>query len=108
MLASTYKHGKTKAQSKGCCSIHSQACQNHRTNKDPYRPWEQSREEEYAVVAVSAKEYRAGQPYYLVEWEGDFDDTWEPEANLVTATDVVKHFNDELKKAMARARGFLI
>jgi len=97
--------GKQKRKAKAAAPSIPKRAKNHRTSKDP---WEQSREEEYAVVAVSAKEYRAGQPYYCVEWEGDFDDTWEPEANLVTATDVVKHFNDGLKKAMARARGFLI
>ena len=92
----TMRRNKCKAAKPATPAIPKRV-KNHRTSKDP---WEQSRDEEYAVIAATAKEYRAGQPYYLVEWDGNFDDTWEPEANLVNATDVVKKFNDAAKKVL--------
>ena len=91
---------KRKAAAKPAPEIPERA-KNHRTSKDP---WEKSREEEYEVVSVSAKEYRAGLPFYLVEWNGDYDDTWEPEANLVNAVNSVKKFNDALKVASDLAK----
>ena len=91
---------KRKAAAKPAPEIPERA-KNHRTSKDP---WEKSREEEYEVVSVSAKEYRAGLPFYLVEWNGDYDDTWEPEANLVNAVNSVKKFNNALKVASDLAK----
>ena len=81
---------KRKAAAKPAPEIPKRS-KNHRTSTDP---WEKSRDEEYEVVSVTAREYRAGLPFYLVEWSGDYDATWEPEANLVNAVDAVKKFND--------------
>ena len=75
---------------------------NHRTSQNP---WESSRDEEYEVVRVTAnlKEYRSGQAYYLVEWDGDHEDTWEPVANLVHATQAVSKFNHAAKQVPSSA-----
>ena len=91
---------KRKAAAKPAPEIPKRS-KNHRTSTDP---WEKSRDEEYEVVSVTAREYRAGLPFYLVEWSGDHDATWEPEANLVNAVDAVKKFNDALKIASTLAK----
>ena len=55
-------------------------------------------------LSALLREYRAGLPFYLVEWSGDYEDTWEPEANLVNAVGSVKKFNDALKVASDLAK----
>ena len=67
---------------------------NHRTKQTP---WEAAREDEDLVVEkITAKEWRKGAPFYLVQWEGfaATEATWEPAQNLVGATETVREFND--------------
>jgi hypothetical protein len=49
---------------------------------------------EYEVDHIVASRLVRGRTEYLVRWRGygSFDDTWEPEANLANAADIVAAF----------------
>jgi hypothetical protein len=61
---------------------------------------EDGEEDEYEVEAVLDSRLVRGQRQYLVRWKGygQFDDTWEPAANLQNAQDKVKEFEEKKTK----------
>jgi hypothetical protein len=70
------------------------------------QPLNIDREEEWEVEDILAERTQQGETQYLVKWKGfpDYENSWEPEDNLVNAMDVLNIYKKQARQAAEQPR----